>query len=105
MQTLTRDQIDAIFEDELNQENPHQSNIAIRLYKIAIPNYDKVKSINGWPTISENTSVYIFEKFIRFDKKFHPNVLNGGLWLNKGFSTDRTLEDWQISTENIRIET
>ena len=35
-------------------------------------------------------------KAIEFDKLHHPEVMNGGLWMNSGFSIDRGLGDWEL---------
>jgi len=42
--------------------------------------------------------------FIAFDKIHHPNAVNGGLFLNNGFSTSDKLGDWELSTEGVGVE-
>ena len=101
---LTRETIDRIFEDEENQEKPYQGHIAEKLYRIAFPNWDVINSIEGWPSVSNTTGTYIFRLFIDFDKKYHPYVMSGGLWFNKGFSTlNKTVPDWVINTDNVKV--
>lgn len=79
---VTGDQVKEIFR---NAE--HQSDYALALYRLAFPDWDKIKEIKGWPKVSEKFSKFIFEQAIKFDQKHHPEVFNGGLWMNKGFSS------------------
>jgi len=103
MKPLTKETINALFESELKKPNPHQSNIVIALYKIAFPNWKKIKKLKGYPSVSKTTNEYLFSQFIQFDKQIHPNVLNGGCWLNKGFSTNKNLQDWIIKPCEIEV--
>ena len=100
---LTKIQIDEIFNNELNQDKPNQLNILINLYKIAFPCYDNIKKLHNWPTVGKQTSNYLFEKFIQFDKKIHPEIFAGGLWLNNGFSSDNDIPDWLIDNSKCEI--
>lgn len=88
--TITTDQIKAIFE-----EAEHQSDYAIGIYKLAFPDWDEIKEVKGWPRISVNMNKFIFSLAIDFDKKHHPKVQCGGLWMNKGFGSDSEI-DWGI---------
>lgn len=90
MTALTKEQINKAFENE-----NHQANVMINLYKIAIPEWDNIRKLNGWPSISNTTWTYICDKFIAFDRKNHPDVLSGGCWMNSGFSIEK-MEDWKI---------
>jgi hypothetical protein len=97
---LLPDKIDEFFEGK-----DHQADVLIELYKWVFPKWDDIESIDGWPKISEKTSLYICQKFMDFDKIHHPNVMNGGLWLNKGFSVDYDLnQDWVVYTDNCQID-
>ena len=97
--TLNKKQIDAIFE-----ASTHQSEACVALYRLAFPEWDALKSIEGWPGIGKEAGLYIIRKFMEFDRKHHPDVLNGGLWMNKGFSThegaDLGLGPWELCTDN-----
>lgn len=88
---LTKQQIDTIFD-----EAEHQADYVIALYRCAFPNWDDIEKVNGYPSISKATNEYIFKKAIEFDKVNHPQVLNGGLWLNNGFKTVETMKDWFV---------
>jgi len=97
---LSKDQIDSLFES-----CTHQEDVLMGLYKMVFPNWDAVKSIQGFPKVSRKTSFYISGKFIEFDKEHHPDVLNGGLWLNSGFSMldSEDIEDWVVETDEVEV--
>ncbi|MHA2094584.1 MAG: hypothetical protein ACW98F_08145 [Candidatus Hodarchaeales archaeon] len=99
MITLVPDRIDKFFE---NQD--HQADVLIGLYKYVFPDWDNIESIDGWPKISYDTSLYICQKFMDFDKIYHPNVMNGGLWMNKGFSVDYDVDDWKVYVDDCKVE-
>lgn len=64
-----------------------QADVLIALYRLAYLDWDDIDSIDGWPRAGEALNQYIFERFIKFDKFYHPGVLPGGLWMNRGFSS------------------
>ncbi len=90
---LTRDSIDQIFDAA-----SVQSDYIIALYRVAFPQWDSIASVDGHPTISEQTGLYIFERAIAFDKTNHPEIFNGGAWMNSGFTSldSGDIPDWQI---------
>jgi len=92
--------------DEIFNTNTHQHDVALELYKIAFPNWDDIEELDGWPSVSRATGEYIMQRFIHFDREFHPTVINGGLWMNNGFSTLDTdyLEDWVIDTAKVNVK-
>jgi len=96
---LSKETIDKAFE-----KAEKQSDYAINLYKLAFSEWDDIKHVDGYPRVSETTNKYIFDKAISFDKKNHPNVMNGGLWLDKGFSINEKVNDWEITLEYCLIE-
>ena len=96
---LSKETIDEIFE-----KAEEQSDYAINLYKLALPEWDNIKHVDGYPRVNETTNKYIFEKAISFDKEKHPNVMNGGLWLDKGFAINEEVKDWEINLEDCVIE-
>jgi hypothetical protein len=99
MVTLVTDRIDSFFEG-----NTHQADVLIDLYKFVFPRWDDIVSIDGWPKISYDTSLYICGKFMDFDKIHHPDVMNGGLWMNKGFGVGDYLDDWIVDIDNCKVE-
>lgn len=99
MNELTKEIIDKCFESCTNQHQYWRN-----LYGIAFKNWDNIKNIEGFPKVSEKTNEYLFHKCIVFDQKYHPNVLNGGLWVNKGFGTDFDLkEDWVVDISKVKV--
>jgi hypothetical protein len=90
---LTRETIDKIFE-----EAEDQGQYFVALYRAIYPNWDDIETVTEWPKISKETGVYIMQKAIDFDKVHHPDVINGGLWMNKGFSVDSLLmaQEWKV---------
>jgi len=96
---LTKKKIDEIFE-----KAKEQSDYAINLYKLALPDWDNIKHVDGYPRVNETTNKYIFDKAISFDKEKHPNVVNGGLWLDKGFGSVEGIKDWEVSLDECIIE-
>ena len=90
--------LQTIFED-----SDHQSSVIVKLYKMLFPDWEKIQKIEGFPTIGKALDEYIFNLFVAFDQEHHPNVFNGGAWLNQGFSTDESIEPWGISIENCKV--
>ena len=99
MKNLTKEKIDEIFEQATEQVD-----YALALYKIAFPDFDDIKALGGHPKVSVETGRYIFDKAIAFDKEKHPDVVNGGLWLNKGFSSSDDVRDWKIDISLVQTE-
>jgi hypothetical protein len=79
---VTGDQVREIF-----QEAEHQTDYALALYRLAFPRWDEIEEIKGWPKVSKKFSLFIFGLAMEFDRKHHPKVFNGGLWMNKGFGS------------------
>ena len=92
-------QIESIFK---NQE--HQSQAIIDIYKLMIPDWEAVKKVHGWPEVGASLWKFICEGFIKFDRKHHPDVFAGGIWLNHGFSFNSRLAPWEVSFDNCLVE-
>lgn len=95
---LTEEEVNKCFEED------DQYKVLMNLYRKAIPDWDKVAHVNGYPTAGPALSALVWKKFIAFDKEHHPNVVNGGLWLNSGWSTDSKLKDWEVSLATCTID-
>jgi len=90
--------------DKIFAEAKHQQDYLMGLYRTVFADFDKIAKLNGYPSISEPTVNYIWEKAIAFDKRVHPDVLAGGLWMNNGFSSEKAMEDWvAVYNSNIII--
>ena len=78
-----------------------QGEFLSRLYSYAFGDlWDKAAHVDGYPCVSTNTWKYICDAAIKIDKEKHPDVLAGGLWLNRGFTT-RPIPDWEIGFESV----
>lgn len=96
---LTKEQIDGIF-----KEARDQSDYIIRLYRVAIPEFDQVVKLDGFPVVSRETNTYIFDKAGEFDRAYHPGVLAMGAWMNSGFSFSDSVDDWHVEMDEDLIE-
>ncbi len=94
---ISKEQVDQVFE-----EAKHQEDYIVALYKQAFPDWDDITCIKGHPECGEKLSFYVWDKAIEFDKKHH-NSFPGGLWLNKGFFTNKKLKAWEISTLQCKV--
>ena len=93
--------IEAIFEDE---KLTHQSEVLVEIYKLFFPDWDNIIAIEGHPTCDEEMWKFICEKFIIFDGKYHPGVMQGGLWLNMGFSGNKEMKPWTVNISTCTCE-
>ena len=90
--------------DRIFQESPSQSDALLAIYELFVPEFPNAKKLKGYPSIGDEGWKYICKKFMQLDQKYHPEVMAGGLWMNKGFSVDRNLKGFQISMENCALE-
>lgn len=87
--------------DQIFETATHQEQALIGIYKLFLPDWETIEHINGFPSCSEELWKYVCNKFFALDKKYHPNCLAGGAWLNNGFSGDKNLKgfnDVDLST-------
>ncbi len=95
---VTQEQVDQVFQEVETHKEPHQYECLIGLYKLAgLQEFDRVEKLLWWPACNETTWKYICKKFIGFDAKYHKNVVHGGLWMNAGFTMDKSLVDWEFA--------
>jgi hypothetical protein len=83
--------VDHLFERCINQFD-----VYLGLLRMVYPNWDRIEAVGTWPKTNTKTSNYLHLKFINFDRWHHPDVLMGGLWMNKGFEVDDSLADWEV---------
>ena len=88
---------------EIFEESDHQDSVIVKLYKMLFPDWEKIQRIEGFPTVGKSLDEYIFNLFVAFDQEHHPDVFNGGAWINQGFSTNENLGPWEISLENCKV--
>ncbi len=89
---ISKEIIDKLFEDAKDTDEA-----TIELYKLAIPVFDELDKVENFPEISSDTNKYIFRKMIDLDVENKVTHMNGGRWLNSGFSTNNDLPDWMCS--------
>src|ERR1035437_8468956 len=97
---ILKSDIDAILDtDPTTRRFAHQSDAIVALYKLIYPDWDQIDHINGFPQCHPATGEYIMLKFIAFDRVNHPNVINGGLWLNNGWGTigNKDLHEFEVA--------
>ena len=73
-----KEAIDAIF-----VANTNQSHALVEIYKLVFPEWDAIEKINGFPQAGAELWKYICRGFMAFDRKHHPTVFNGGIWMNR----------------------
>jgi hypothetical protein len=93
-----KDNIKAIF-----ARHEHQSDALISIYRMVLPDWDRIETIEGFPEAGKDLWTFICRQFIEFDQEHHPDVFNGGIWMNNGFSSNNHLEPWEISFENCKV--
>ena len=81
----------------------HQEAALIGLYKMLIPDWDKLDRLEGFPMVGQEMWRYIGNLFIHYDQEHHSKVFNGGLWLNNGFSSSEKLGPWDISLDRCNV--
>ena len=98
MKLLEKEKIDEVFETA--QE---QADYIIGLYRLALPSWPPPEKLNGWPKVNKKTWEYICQKAMEFDRKHHPDVFAGGLWISVGFSADDTVPPWHVDVSHLNI--
>ena len=88
--------------DFFKNKTKTSTEVVLEVYKFFIPEFDQVKSINGWPTISPELSDFLFDQFVNMPKQ--PGVLNGGAWMNAGFSKGDKLSGLNVDFSKCNIE-
>ncbi len=88
---------------EIFEQAVHQEAALIGLYKMLIPNWEKIERLEGYPIVGRGLWQYIGNLFIDFDQRHHPQVFNGGLWLNQGFSSSDEIGPWEISMDRCNV--
>jgi hypothetical protein len=97
MNLLAR-KIQYVFDDARDQ-----AEALVKIYQLFVPNFEGIERLEGSPACGMILHRFIFEKFVAFDCIHHPGNLAGGLWMNKGFSEDLTLLNWEVNLDNCRV--
>lgn len=81
---------------------PEQGELLTRLYRLAVPDFDRLEKLDGYPVVNRETGDFLMLRWVRRDRRLSPNVMAGGAWMNSGFSsreqTEVTgkLEDFEV---------
>ena len=85
------------------EQAEHQNSALIGLYKMLIPDWEKIDRLEGFPVVGREMWQYIANLFIDFDQCHHPQCFKGGLWMNNGFSSSAKLGPWEISLDSCNV--
>ena len=85
------------------EQAEHQDSALIGLYKMLLPDWEKIDRLEGFPVVGQEMWQYIANLFIDFDQRHHPQIFTGGLWLNNGFSSSDMLGPWEINLDSCHI--
>jgi hypothetical protein len=80
----------------------HQADAWVAMYRMVFPEWDRLKSIHDYPVVNKTTGKKLMRLFIDLDKRLHPKVLAGGMWMNSGWSslpTDDELDTWEVRVD------
>lgn len=102
MVKITKEEIDEIFKNAREQ-----ADYLIELYKKVFPNWDNIEKVEDFPKAGKEINNYIMGKAIAYDREHHPDVLNGGLWMNNGFSglDSKNVDDWEVQPCEVTLKT
>jgi hypothetical protein len=84
---------------EIFEQAEHQERALIELYRMLIPDWERLERLEGFPVVGQEMWQYICRLFVDYDQRKHPQVLNGGLWIHAGFSYSGDLAPWEISMD------
>jgi hypothetical protein len=92
--------------DRLFAECANQGDVLAGLYRMVLPDWERIAKVHGWPSVSDWTWKEISKRFMEFDRAHHPNCLPGGAWMNSGFSTryGKDLRNWEVSKRGVEVE-
>lgn len=88
---------------EVFEQAEHQNSALIGIYKMLVPNWERLDRLEGFPSVGIEMWQYIANLFIDFDQRHHPKVFKGGLWVNTGFSSSDELGPWEISFDRCNV--
>ncbi|MBF0430530.1 MAG: hypothetical protein HQK83_04585 [Fibrobacteria bacterium] len=81
-----------------------QIELLAAIYQLLYPEWEQIIKLDGWPVISHEANLWITEQFIQFDKKHHPKLMPGGLWMNVGFSSSGgNATGWEVDISRVRV--
>lgn len=95
--TITKEQIDQIFEEAEKPED-----YLISFIHLSVSKEDFQKAVNvGFTLVGSGLYEYLYKKGLEFDRKYYDEngipAFPGGLLLNYGPSFDPSLEPWDLT--------
>lgn len=93
-----QERIKTIFE-----KHCHQERVLVDIYRLVLPDWEQIKEVEGYPEAGDELWKFICRLFQDFDRKNHPDVMPGGIWMNTGFSVNRGLCVWKIGFDNCKV--
>lgn len=75
------------------KESENSTIATLKLYKYVFDDWDYIETIAGFPVISKETGIFIMELMV---ETFPEEKFPGGIWINKGFSTNDDLDDFIV---------
>jgi hypothetical protein len=108
--SITPEQVDAIFESA-----DVQGDYVIGLYKLVIPEWDAIQSVDGYPRVNHATGMYIREKAMAWDKadiaasleadpSYRPYMAGAQWGLNVGWGENTDMADWVVDMTSVTLE-
>jgi len=91
--------VNEIFESQIRQDAA-----LVEIYKLVLPEWDSIEKIHGYPEVGEAFWKFVCRGFIEFDRKYHPSVFAGGIWLNNGFQSNSERDPWELSFDNCSVQ-
>ena len=95
--------------EELFATETHQTDIILKMMEKVCTqvgvDWKQVQELNQFFTGGKEMNDYIWDKFVAFDQKHHPTVMNGGAWMNYGFSSmdNEKVGDWDVTMDVDKI--
>ncbi|KKL20872.1 hypothetical protein LCGC14_2451120 [marine sediment metagenome] len=100
---LSKEQIEEVFRAAEANERPHQALYVVGLHEAVVPDWDRVERLLGYPRCNPLTWEFIMDLAKAFDCRHHSDVMAGGCWMNRGFSTcGDDLPEWCVEMPEIR---
>ncbi len=96
---LDLDEVDSLF-----KSSRHQNEVIDGLHKMIFPDWDEVEKMEGWPTVNPETWKYIAWRFREFDIKHFRDVVPGGAWVNRGFSSDTSVPAGYVDISTCKLK-
>lgn len=107
IRSFTEEDVEEAFRKAEESEDPHQQEYLCYLYEAAfgwdVLSDERIRKVDGFPTIPEEMWKTISEKATQFDREHHTGVMAGGLWMTSGFSTAADVPEGKVSLPRLKV--